>query len=789
MNNKKTGYVKNGTRYILTDPKLVPKADTFLWNNKMLCHVNAEGYVQTQFRQPEPCFYSHAPMMAAQAAMAPEPQYFEHHPGRFFYVKNEETGEFYSAPSRPANVPLDEFEFSPGLSDVQWVTMKNGIETKLQFAIPFGDDIVELWKVTVTNSSNEEKKISLYPYFPIGFPSWMNTEGAYDSEIGGMLAYTLTPYRKLEDYYKIKNFKDYTYLLCDQKETGWSANLNDFEGDGGLRCPDGIMGETLDNMEAAYETTACIMQYRRTLKPGESVTYNFVFGPANSKDEINGVKEKYLGNGHIEKVIKEFDLFYKENSGCIQIKTKDETLNNFINNWLPRQILYHSYNLRMVTDPQTRNFIQDAMGMIYLDPDKAKEQYIFGLKQQKSSGEMQDGILLIPEAEFKYTNQIPHRDHSVWWAYAVHAYVEETGDYDFLNEPVEFEDSAEKATVYEHVVRGIEWLVLARSERGLCYIGQGDWNDPMNMVGHKGKGESVWLTQAMIYAMRIWLPMCERVGDDKRIQSFTKIMNEVDELLNTVCWDGEWYARGFSDDGIKVGGASNDEGKIFLNAQSFGILSGAPGKTQIEKIIHSVHERLDTPYGLLMLAPSFTYMNEKIGRLTQKHPSTAENGSVYCHANAFYAYALLDNDYGEEAYQILRKLIPGPDYDDMHQREHLPLYLPNYYRGDHNPRVLGKASHLMNTGSLPWYYRCFVEGIFGLKGTEEGLIIKPELPRELGDVKLERTFRGKKLNITYHRIETCSKIEVILNGDKLEDNFISKKQLTEENVIIINLPA
>lgn len=788
MSNKKTGYVENGTRYVLTDPKLVPKADTYLWNNKMLCHVNAEGFIQSQFMQPEPCFYSHAPLMSAKAAMAPEPQYFDHHPGRFFYVKDEKTGEFYSAPYRPANVLLDEFEFAPGLSDVHWLSKKSGIETRLQFAVPLGNDIVELWKTTVTNVSDKERQISLYAYFPIGFPSWMNTEGAYDEEIGGMLAYTLTPYRKLDDYYIIKNLKDFTYLLCDKKEDSWNASLNSFEGDGGLRCPDGMKEEVLHNIEASYETTACIMQYRMVLKPGESKTYNFVFGPANNKDEVIMIKEKYLGVGKIEKVVEEYDEFYKNNMGCIQIQTNDETLNHFINHWLPRQILYHSYNLRMVTDPQTRNYIQDSMAMIYVDPKKAKEQYMFGLKQQKVSGEMPDGILLTSDAELKYTNQIPHRDHSVWWAYAVLAYIEETGDYSFLNESLEFGDSKEKATVYEHVVRGIEWLVSDCSDRGLCHIGQGDWNDPMNMVGYKGKGESIWLTQAMIYAMRIWLPICKRVGDTARIQSFGKIIKDVSSLLNTICWDGEWYARGFTDDGVKIGISSNDEGKIFLNTQSFGILSGAPDEERIQLIMKSVRERMSTPYGLLLLAPSYTYMNENIGRLTQKHPSTAENGSVYCHGNAFYAYALLENRYGEEAYDIMRKLLPGPDYNDLQQREHLPLYIPNYYRGDYNSRVAGKASHLMNTGSLPWYYRSFVEGIFGLKGTEDGILICPQLPKVFSHVTLERSFRGKKLHVTYQKTDEINTIEVLLNGIKLEKNLILNEQLLEENVVVINLP-
>jgi cellobionic acid phosphorylase len=541
-------------------------------------------------------------------------------------------------------------------------------------------------------------------------------------------------------------------------------------------------------VEAAYETTACIMQYRIKLKPGETKEINLLFGPANNKEEIKRMKDKYLQKGSFDRVVSQYDHFYHENSGCIQIATKDETLNHFINYWLPRQILYHAYSLRMVTDPQTRNHIQDAMGMVYVMPEKAKQLYNIALKQQKISGEMPDGILLVEGAEFKYTNQIPHRDHSVWWTYAVSEYMEESGDYGYLEEKLGFSDSDEILSVYEHVCRGIEWLIYDRTEGGFCHIGQGDWNDPMNMVGHKGKGESIWLTQAMTYAMRIWLPFCEEKGDGARVEKFSKIMKETNELLNTEAWDGRWYSRGVTDDGNKMGVSTDEEGQIFLNAQSFGILTGAVDRERMETIIKAVDEKLGTPFGLELLAPSYTHMREDVGRITLKHPGTAENGSVYCHANTFYTYALLEYGYGQRAYEILRSLIPGPDGEDLKKREHLPLYLPNYYRGDHNPRTAGKASHLMNTGSLPWFYRSFIEGIFGLKGCKEGLRIEPQLPKEYDRMTLVRRFRGKILNVEYVRKENTGEIKIILNGAERADNLLPEDELEHVNTLQIQLP-
>lgn len=280
--NIKSSFSKDGKRYNLRSPNMIKKADAFLWNNRTLNHVTAHGFSQSQFMQPEPSFYGHAPLKSEKAAMAPEPQYFDHHPGRFFYVKDKTTGEYFSAPFRPTNKKLDEFEFSPGLSDIKWLAKKNDIRVDIQFALPKGNDVVELWKVIITNTSKDRKNISLYPFFPVGFPSWMNTEGEYCKEIEGMLAYTLTPYRKMEDYFWIKELNDYTYLVADRQPDAWEASLSVFEGEGGLRTPEGLDLERLTNTEAAYETAACIMQFDFLLAPGESITTNLIYGPATN---------------------------------------------------------------------------------------------------------------------------------------------------------------------------------------------------------------------------------------------------------------------------------------------------------------------------------------------------------------------------------------------------------------------------------------------------------------------------------------------------------------------------
>ena len=726
---------------------------------------------------------------AAAAAMAPEPQYFDHHPGRFFYIKDEDLEDTFSVPYRPMCKKMDRFTFEPGIADVRWTGARNGIESELEVVLPEGEDCLEIWKASLSNNDTIQKNIALYVYFPVGFPSWMNTEGGWDDEIEGMLAYALTPYRRLEDYYKNKNLNDFTFLIPSEKPTSWEANLENFEGMGGLRNPQGVQKAKLNGKLANYETTACILQFRWPLTPGESRSIHFLFGPARDKAEINNLKSRYLSQGITMGMKKSWEAFYAQNRPCLELKSPDSSLNHFVNHWLPRQLIYHAYSYRMVTDPQTRNHIQDTMGMNYIDPDRAKALYSMIWSQQQYSGEMPDGLIVKEGAQLKYINQVPHRDHCVWSPFALASYVEETGDRDYLDKTFPFADSDSEASVYDHIARGIEWLIMDRSERGFSYIGQGDWCDPMNMAGHKGKGESIWLTQAMLYAIKTWLPYAEERNDFERVSLWKQISEDIVSKLNTVAWDKDRYARGFTDDGVKFGIDSDEEGKIFLNSQSWGILCGAADDAQIETIIKTVDRLLMTPYGLQVLAPSYTHMREDVGRVTQKHPSTAENGSVYCHANAFYLQALYETGHGETAYPILRSLIPGPDIEDITRREHLPIYIPNYYRGNYHSEQAGKTSHLMNTGSLVWIYRCIVEGLLGLKISGNSMMIAPQIPAEWNDFESRRRFRDKQIDVHYSRDPQRNSIQLCLNGKIIAGNVINFDQLKDENRLEIVIPS
>ena len=779
----------NGDRYELLTPTAMPRAAGFLWNQRMMIQSTCRGYAVAQFMQPEPAKYAYAPNLEAKTFMQPEQPYYAHHPGRFFYVKDEESGEIFSAPYEPVRATYENYVFSVGKSDLRWTLQSLGIELEITLSLPVAD-VVELWDVKVTNRSGRARRISVYPYFPVGYMSWMNQSAEYRADLGGVVATCVTPYQKVADHFKNKFFKDKTFFLHEQKPDAWETKQEIFEGEGGLHNPSGLQCDQLSCGDARYETPAAVMQYRLELAVNGEQAYRFIFGPAFDDAEILKMRTTYLSEQGFAKARAEYSAYVASGSGCLQIETPDSELNNFVNNWLPRQVFYHGDVNRLTTDPQTRNYLQDNMGMTFIKPEVTRAAFLHALSQQEASGAMPDGILLVEGAELKYINQIPHTDHCVWLPVCLKTYLDETNDYAILNESVAGHDG-KTLSVFERISNAMRWLLQARDYRGLSFIAQGDWCDPMNMVGYKGKGVSGWLSVATAYALNLWADVCAKTSRNDMQREFIDGAKEVNAAVNKYLWDGEWFGRGITDDDVVFGISKDKEGRIFLNPQSWAILGGAANEEQRKKMIAAVESQLETPYGVAMLAPAYTAMRDDVGRVTQKHPGSAENGSVYNHAAIFYIYSLFTIAEKDRAYKLLRQMIPGPSEADYLQRGQLPVYIPNYYRGAYYqyPRTAGRSSQLFNTGTVSWVYRCLVEGIFGLQGDTEGLRVNPQLPSHWSEAKAVREFRGARFVVSIQRQSGATdKVQLRCDGELLADNCVRKIEAGREYQLDVIIP-
>lgn len=767
----------------------MPKAAGFLWNQKMMIQITCRGYATAQYMQPEPAKYAYAPNLEAKTFMQPEQNYYAHHPGRFVYIKDEETGDLFSAPYEPVRAPVDRFVFSAGKSDISWTVEHLGIRVEMTFLLPT-HDVAELWTVKITNISGRLRKISVYPYFPLGYMSWMNQEAEWDQELGGIVGSSKTPYQKAEDYPKTKHLKDKTYFLCEKSPVSWEAKQEAFEGEGGLHAPSALVATELSKSDARYETPTAVVQYREELKDGEEKEYRFLFGPALDGAEIALLRKKYLSSEGFSLAAQNYARYIEQGSGCLRIDTPDKELDNLVNNWLARQVYYHGDVNRLTTDPQTRNYLQDNMGMSFIKPEVTRNALLLSLSQQEETGSMPDGILLTEGAQLKYINQVPHTDHCVWLPVALEIYLGETADFEFLDEKVATKNG-DVYTVFERMSRAMDWLISknARDHRGLSFIAQGDWCDPMNMVGPKGIGVSGWLTVATGYALKLWATVCEQHGKPDIAAKYRASAAEVNDSANKHLWDGDWYARGITDDNVTFGIKKDVEGRIWLNPQAWSILGGAANTERISKMLPQIDEQLSTPYGVTMFGPPYSGMREDVGRVTQKYPGQGENGSVYNHAGAFYVWGLYTIGEKDRAYKTLRQMIPGPSEEDYVQRGQLPIYIPNYYRGGWHqyPRTAGRSSQLFNTGTVSWVYRSLVEGLCGLRGEPQGLSINPQLPSDWDGIKVTRLFRGAKFEVDIRRGDV-KEVKVTLDGKELPEPRVTDIKAGEVYKLAVSIP-
>jgi cellobionic acid phosphorylase len=768
----------------------MPRASGFLWNREMLLQVNCRGYAIGQHMQPEPAKYSHAPIPEERTFMQPEQPFYAHHPGRFFYLLDLESGDLFSVPYEPVRHKPDSFLFSVGTADIAWQVNVSDLHIEACVQLPT-DDIVELWTLEIRNDGSSRRLINLFPCFTIGYMSWMNQSACYRPDLGGIVASSVAPYQRLEDYGKVKTFRDLTYLLHDRLPDAWEASRDAFEGEGGMHNPAGIRANELGKGNATYETPIAALQYKIEFAPGESSRFRFLFGPARNDTEISAMRAKHLVDGGFEYAAERCRAFLESNAACLHIDTPDKDLDSFVNHWLGRQVLYHGDTNRLSTDPQTRNYLQDSMGMVFVNPDVTRAAFFRALGRQEADGSMPDGIVLQPGAELKYINQIPHTDHSVWLPVCLQAYLDETGDVAFLDEEVPARSGGESQTVFARICAAMQWLVGNRDSRGLSLIAQGDWCDPMNMVGHKGKGVSGWLTMASVYALRIWSGICRQTGHPDFAAQFGSAANDMHSAAQTHLWDGNWFARGITDDGRTFGIAKDNEGAIFLNPQSWAILAEVATRDQVSKMLAAIDQRLDTPFGTMLLAPAYTQMHEDIGRITQKHPGSAENGSIYNHAAAFFIFALYKYRDGDRAFAQLRRMLPGPSDDDYRQRGQMPVFIPNYYRGavQQFPRTAGRSSQLFNTGAASWMYRILVESLFGLKGDRDGLRIEPNLPSHWQHATVARRFRGSNFDVDFTRDSDASEMRVMLDGEIISGNVIRNPVRGQRYKVQVVLPG
>ena len=458
------------------------------------------------------------------------------------------------------------------------------------------------------------------------------------------------------------------------------------------------------------------------------------------------------------------------------LETPDPDMNTMLNVWnqyqtsvtfrFSRDASYHHGGL--LFGRGYRDSCQDIMGPVMARPEWVAERL-----REMSTFQFKDGSTY--HLYYPLTGggeRTGHTDTPLWLPLAVCVYLKETGHMDFLKEVHPYADGGQ-ATLLEHLYGAIDYTIANLTDRNLARIYAGDWNDTLDYLGREGRGESVWVSMCLCYVLRLTIELCDHLGETERAARYRADFERVANAINAHCWDGQWYIRATNDLGEIIGSSKNEEGRIFLNTQSWAVMSGVATGERARQCMDAVREHLDTPKGPKILHPAYTRVDPNIGLATRCVPGKKENGAVFNHpvSWAILAECLLGR--GERAYEIYRKALPMNPVVNIDRYQVEPYVYAEYVTSPDHP-TMGQASHSWLTGSSTWMLRDGIDYILGVRPTYRGLEIDPCIPADWDGYRISRRFRGVTYDITVanpdHR--NGGTVTVVVEGQAIEGNCI-----------------
>ena len=482
-------------------------------------------------------------------------------------------------------------------------------------------------------------------------------------------------------------------------------------------------------------------------------------------------------------------------SGNIVVKTPDKDFDTIVNSWVKYQVnicnlwsrspsFYHEGS----GGRGYRDSCQDSEAICSINPDLTRRRILHLASLIRRDGTSAPGW---SDTSGPAAHR-PNKDHQVWLTATVCSYIQETGDVAILKENVPYlkdkwvggwevdanfkggPQTDAEGTLFEHLEKNLIFCFNDVGERGLPLLGHADWNDAIDAAGKNHKGESVWLAQALVRSLKYFAELAVLLGDKEKESDFLSKAQTMTERINGVGWDGEWYTRGFTDDGQAFGTKAYDEGKIFINTQAWAVLSGvAQAGGREEAVLKAVDRYLDGKHGLALFYPAFTKFHPELGRISMFSEGTKENAAIFCHAAHFMVVAYCMVGKGQRAYESLCKLMPNKQKDyDVYKAE--PYVYAEYLVGPESPYRYGEGQFTWVTGASGWAFMAATEWLLGARRDYEGLRIDPCLPPDWKKCFIRRPFRGDVYEVEIENPNGVEKgvVELTLDGQPVQGNLI-----------------
>lgn len=680
--------------------------------------------------------------------------------GKFFYLRDSHSGAFWSPTWQPCGRLLSDVRITHGLGFTRFESRYADLHMRLECFVPL-DAPCELWRLSLHNQGRTVRQLAVFSYLEwlLGVaPDWHREfhrtfiETAYHPASGTILAS-----KRLWELPAATHWnRDWEYVAFHSAAplpTHFETDKRAFLGrHGSLAAPQALRSGQLSGGQGKWGDPIGALQVEVSVPPDEMRTVVFCIGAADSREQAVQISQRFKSLEAVEAAYQDVTAHWQGLVGRLHVQTPDPAVNVMANTWLSYQAVAGRLYGRTAYY-QTggaygyRDQLQDSLIWLLLGlPDKTLDQI-----KLHAAHQLQDGTVLHwwhPLAETGQPSE--YSDDLLWLPFVVIRYLWETADYAALQLALPFWDGG-SASLEEHCLRAFRIALARRSPRGLPLILKADWNDGMNAVGAQGRGESTWMAHFLYQLLCDWAAL--PTTDAETCANFLTEAAALREAVNRYAWDGAWYWRATTDAGRLIGAQSCAEGRLFLNANTWAILSGTATPERAAQVMRAVREQLYTPYGALLLSPAYTQPDSEIGYLTRYAPGIRENGGVYCHAACWAVLAERLHNGVESAYQLWRSFAPPVRAAaDAETWSGEPYVMPGNISGPAAPRP-GQAGWTWYTGSAAWALRALVEGVLGVVVDHTGLRVNAALPQDWDAFSLQRYYRGATYCIEVRRGE------------------------------------
>lgn len=728
-------------------------------------------------------------------------------PGRYFYLRDRESGDYWSTSWQPVGKPLDQYESTcrHGTAYSTFTANYAGIESEATYFVPLGQTF-EYWRLRVKNTGVKTRKISAFTYCE--FTNQWNTT---QDQVNLQYSLFITKGSKEGDFLRVaiqdnlaeqmagkpasgSDMPMLTWMtLVGNPMTAYDTSRDAFIGTyGGYHKPAALEAGYCSNSNSFGDNSCGSMQSDIELAPGESKELIVMLGLGDARTVGVAARKEYGSSARCEAELAKLKALWHGRLGSLIVDTPDEDINHTVNVWgLYNCLITFAWSraASLVYNGERdglgfRDSVQDILGVAAAIPDDARKRLELMLTGQLSNGgaipvikpfDHKPGFEKAPPAEeFR-------SDDCLWFFNAVPAFVAETGDFSFFDKTLPYADSG-SATVFGHLRRALEFNLERMGAHGIPCGLSADWNDCLRL-GYRG--ESLFVAFQLRFGLTTYSEIALRKSLKEESDWALAERAKLDANIQKHCWDGKWFIWAITEDGTVFGTKSYEEGQVYFNTQVWAVLSGAATPEQMKSALDTVKEKLATPYGLMLSAPPFTKTSIDVMRAIVFNHGIKENAGIFNHTQGWGIMAETMAGNGERAYEYCKAALPAAWNDRAEIRQMEPYVQGQTTYSIFSPRP-GNARTSWLSGAATWCYYSLTQYILGIRPDYDGLLIDPCVPSDWKGFKAERRFRGKKIHIEVKNPSGVQKgiRELTLNGEKLSGNLVPASKLKDENFVI-----